>query len=341
MNKISQIISKEVISIYECVSVGFVKDVFFNKNLTKAKSFIIFNDESEIENQVRNFKIYCLTEEGILIRNTSKIEIFTAERNNPINKKVVSLSGKDFGKVTDVIIDEKCSVISIITTIKEIKPNIIVANGLKHLIINDAEIASLGAKKITQGRFRPRIAFKTNNEDLKDIKVKIVQSKEENNYNSIIENTKTEDNLPQQLKQIENNENTNFEKILTTQLKQEPQLIIQEEEKFILEQTQIHQNEKKELQIENEQAKIFNHEKQSKEQIPHQTQIPQIKRNSVPIFPSKISSEKGIIGKKIAQTIIGINNEVIIRKNNIISAHTLEVAKKHNKINELLTHVSD
>ena len=42
-----------------------------------------------------------------------------------------------------------------------------------------------------------------------------------------------------------------------------------------------------------------------------------------------------LIGRKAIKTIYGINNEIIIKKDNIINAKNLESAKKHSKLVEL------
>ena len=52
--------------------------------------------------------------------------------------------------------------------------------------------------------------------------------------------------------------------------------------------------------------------------------------------PQKIfGSTNFLIGRKVLKTIYGVNNEVIIKKDNLINAKNLDIAKKHSKLVEL------
>ena len=54
-------------------------------------------------------------------------------------------------------------------------------------------------------------------------------------------------------------------------------------------------------------------------------------------FPTRVSlSPKMILNKKATQDILGLNNELIIKKDEIITQKSIEKAKKHNKINYLI-----
>lgn len=58
---------------------------------------------------------------------------------------------------------------------------------------------------------------------------------------------------------------------------------------------------------------------------------------SAQTLPSRISlSPNMIINKKATQDIFGLNNELIIKKDEIITKKLIEKAKKHNKINYLI-----
>lgn len=72
------------------------------------------------------------------------------------------------------------------------------------------------------------------------------------------------------------------------------------------------------LSEENEIVKIQN-------EIPPQIQTPQIVRLSAKYYIGKVSQED----------IFGYNNERIILKGEIVSKNTIEIAKKHNKLNQL------
>ena len=54
-----------------------------------------------------------------------------------------------------------------------------------------------------------------------------------------------------------------------------------------------------------------------------------------PIPQKLVGNSNFLIGRKAIKTIYGINNEIIIKKDNIINAKNLESAKKHSKLVEL------
>lgn len=73
--------------------------------------------------------------------------------------------------------------------------------------------------------------------------------------------------------------------------------------------------------LDNIKVKILNFESNEKE------------RN---IFPSKIKfNADAIIGKVARQNLVGLNNETIIKENQIISEKTIQEAIRHNKLNQL------
>ena len=73
--------------------------------------------------------------------------------------------------------------------------------------------------------------------------------------------------------------------------------------------------------LENIQVKILNFESTAK---------------NYNIFPSKIKfNTDTILGKIAKQNLIGLNNEVIIKANQIITERTIEDATRHNRLNQL------
>lgn len=75
------------------------------------------------------------------------------------------------------------------------------------------------------------------------------------------------------------------------------------------------------LNLDNIQVKILNFEDNN---------------NNNNIFPSKIKfNADNIVGKIAKQNLLGLNNEVIIRANQIITQRTIEDASRHNKLNQL------
>ena len=59
---------------------------------------------------------------------------------------------------------------------------------------------------------------------------------------------------------------------------------------------------------------------------------------STPTIPIKFTSSNSyLIGKRVNRDIVSLNGELIIRKNAIITAKTLNLAKHFNKLKELVT----
>lgn len=240
MLKASEIISKEIISIYECESIGTIKNIVFNDNLTKVEKFVFFNDDTDMASCLRANNILSFSEDGIVIKNLSKVDFFADEENNPINKKIFTISSIDYGKISDIILDEKFNVIKLITSKqKEFLPNEILKLGNSICIINDSN------EKVKISSFKPKLQIN----------------------------------------------NTNV--------------------------------------IENIQVKIFNMDEKDEKPI-----------TILPKLPTRITTNlQNLLGKKVSKTITGHNNEVIIKQFSTISKHTLEMAKRHNKTNELIFNV--
>ena len=58
MSKISEIISKQVVSLYEAKIVGTVVNVTFDEKLSKLKSFIVIDEDSEEEYELSFKDVY-------------------------------------------------------------------------------------------------------------------------------------------------------------------------------------------------------------------------------------------------------------------------------------------
>lgn len=240
MLKVSEIISKQVVSVYECENIGVVKNVVFNSDFKKIAGFVFFNDEMENESFVSLENAYSFTNDGLLVKNLSKIGFSSQIENNPINKKVFALNGTCLGKICDIEFDKKGFVSKFLTSQTEVLPTQIFKVGHDTVIVNLQE-----EKQVKITSFKPKQNFNKENEILDTIKVKLVKM----------------DTLQQ------------------------------------------NQTAKKEA----------------------------------PKFPAKIKPDLlSLVGKKAVKTIIGLNNEIIIKQNNVISKHTLDMAKLHNKTYELM-----
>jgi sporulation protein YlmC with PRC-barrel domain len=172
--KLTDILSKEVISVFNGKNEGTVLNVCFDKNLKKLTYLIILTDEDEekllqVENIYRLGKVVIIKNSDLLepIPNVEK-EIVS---NNPINKKCYSLSTEDYGIIKDIEIDENFQTKSILAN-QELKIlDLISFNEI--LIFND-----LG-KKMIKSYFKPR--FINNNSNTQTVNILL---KENNNSNN-------------------------------------------------------------------------------------------------------------------------------------------------------------
>lgn len=154
MFKLSDFISKPIISIYEGTSEGIIKSAIFDKKFNKLKYFVIFDEfDNIIEEKCLSIdKIYNIGENSIVIRNNTCIESVknlesTFEKNNPINMNVYDTTGKFMGMIADLKLDEKLYVKSILLNnsleipinnfLSSNKNIFIVQNSIKHISINN------------------------------------------------------------------------------------------------------------------------------------------------------------------------------------------------------------
>jgi len=111
MNKISNIISMPIISIYEGKCIGIAYNIAFDFKLKKCK-YVLILDDNENTMSVLNFKdIYSIGKDCIFIKNTTLLtlqENFSKELEDYkslINYKTYNLKGEYLGKVQDIEIN--------------------------------------------------------------------------------------------------------------------------------------------------------------------------------------------------------------------------------------------
>lgn len=225
---LSQIIGTEVFSIYDKSEIGVIYSVQINKTRTKIDGFFIFDaDENEF---YLPFKNLLGINNFVTIKNIEQLSNLLPESNlNPLGKKVISIDGQDYGKITDIIFEKDGKITALKTSQKD---------------ISLTEIASMG-----------------------DIVI-------------LGEKTKVSNYKPKK--------NTHLSKITAES---------------------------------NFSVKIMSFESSS---------------SSVKISPPKLTINSNyLVGKKAKTDLIGLNNELIVKKNQIITEKMIEMAKIHNKFNQL------
>ena len=121
MNKLSNILGKPVISLYNGQVEGTILNAVFDKKLKKIKYLNILNennvDDTINENRMLDTKnIYCVGQDAIIIKNNSYLENISTlepkiEHINPTNSLVYTTLGKYLGKIVDISFDDKFYVI--------------------------------------------------------------------------------------------------------------------------------------------------------------------------------------------------------------------------------------
>lgn len=166
MKKISDFLGKPVLSLYESVTQGIVKDLIFDKNFKKLKYIVMFDDNEFQEEKVINVAdIYSYGENALIIKNNACIELKSAiqsEVSNPINNRAYTTLGKFLGIVTDVVLDDKQNISQVEldnTNMIEIKQ--VVTSGKDAMFIQDEDnlvkLCNFKSKSITNSQQNKKI----------------------------------------------------------------------------------------------------------------------------------------------------------------------------------------
>ena len=110
MKTLSNLIGKPIISIYNGKIEGYVKNLLFDKKLTKL-CFLQFFDDNTQEEKLLNVKsIYSIGQDAIILKNSFEIILDTIDESNyinPNNFQIYSVAGNKIGKVADITLNDK------------------------------------------------------------------------------------------------------------------------------------------------------------------------------------------------------------------------------------------
>lgn len=172
MNRISDIISTPVISLYESEYIGIIYNILFDYRQKKCKYACILDEKENILKVIQFADIYKIGKECIFIKNLTVVglqnnfEKELDEHYNPNNLKVYTLSGDYLGTSNDISIDDNFNMM-----------NFILGNGIAIDIDKVINIGStvilVDEQKINISKFRPRQKIIKNNLE-KDSKVMIL-----------------------------------------------------------------------------------------------------------------------------------------------------------------------
>lgn len=118
MEKISEEISKQVISTNGGNIIGYIIDILFDEELENIVGYLVVDEESEEPLFLAYEKIISKSLECFMVQNENDLEVYISSLyNNPVGKIVYDEKGINLGKVKDVyfeknktkrIITDKC-----------------------------------------------------------------------------------------------------------------------------------------------------------------------------------------------------------------------------------------
>ena len=105
MEKISNNISKKVISLNEGEFIGYILDAVFDEDLDSLQGFLVVDDESEETFILNKENIKSVGDDCIMMDSTHNLKRFFDEDTfNPIGKNVYDANGVYLGTVIDVVV---------------------------------------------------------------------------------------------------------------------------------------------------------------------------------------------------------------------------------------------
>jgi sporulation protein YlmC with PRC-barrel domain len=134
MERISDLISKNVLSLSSGNKIGYIIDIVFDKEIKSVCGFIVVDEESEQNFLVKDKDIKSYKEDCCVIENEARLEAcFQEESNNPIGKEVFDENGVSYGNVKDVLLQSN-KVKKIVTAKCEFPARLLKVAGNKCLI---------------------------------------------------------------------------------------------------------------------------------------------------------------------------------------------------------------
>lgn len=105
MEKISNNISKKVISLNEGEFIGYILDAVFDEDLDSLQGFLVVDDESEETFILNKENIKSVGDDCIMMDSTHNLKrSFDEDTFNPIGKNVYDANGVYLGTVIDVVV---------------------------------------------------------------------------------------------------------------------------------------------------------------------------------------------------------------------------------------------
>lgn len=142
MAKVSNLISKYVISLFNGNLEGVVENILFDSVTNKAKYFVVFNENTDLTYVLPTNKIFSIGQDAISIKNNSCLSLYENKElelnklTNPINSMAFSVEGNFLGYVTDIDLEKNYTIKSLIVNNQEISLKNIAGFNLNTTIVN-------------------------------------------------------------------------------------------------------------------------------------------------------------------------------------------------------------
>ena len=115
MIKLSALISKPVISIYDCELIGIVYNALFDKKTKTLNYLIILDEENDLEYALHTKYILSASNDAIIVKNNNSVELKQnidlelESLENITLKPIFSVNGNDYGVIKDIELNDKLS----------------------------------------------------------------------------------------------------------------------------------------------------------------------------------------------------------------------------------------
>ena len=188
MNKISEIISMPVISLYESEHLGIVYNVMFDYKQKKIKYICIMNETNNIPKIIKFSDIFKIGKDCIFIKNKTYVELqisnelATNNCANPINLPIYNFQGEYLGNSQDVLILDNNEIKSIVLNNGKNIPANEILNISSTAIIVDSS-------RISLSKFKPKIIIQKTQKNPK-VMILATENIEEKPKQEIQQNTK-------------------------------------------------------------------------------------------------------------------------------------------------------
>jgi len=143
MIKLTEILSKPIISINNCKNEGTVSSAVFDKNFKRLKSLILFDNEEQMDSRYLNINsIYSYGENAIIIKDDNDLSVFpisgqVEDKSSIINCNCYTYLGKFLGKVTEIVMNDRFYIEKILVGNTEIDILDIIKTGVDTIIVQD------------------------------------------------------------------------------------------------------------------------------------------------------------------------------------------------------------